>query len=158
MNTELLNNILAKVKTLFVLPETATASEADQVLSDAIETKKPELVTGLVSQLTELVQAEATKLNEAYAAQLKAESDKIIGEFQSKISDFETKLSEIKPFDATDLESKLESIKAEFGSQILEIKGKVIPSTEGSEKTIETHKVTEKPAPIIKHFGAKVQS
>lgn len=157
MNTELLNNILTKVKTLFVLPETATASEADQVLADAIESKKPELVTGLVSQLTELVQAEATKLNEAYATQLKVESDKIIGELQSKISDFETKLAEIKPFDATELEAKIDAIAKEAGSQILEIKGKVIPSTEGETKTIETHQPIERPAPIIKHIGAKIK-
>lgn len=157
MNTELLNNILGKVKSYFLLPETATASEADQVLSDAIESKKPELVTGFVSQLTELVQAEAIKLNDTYAANLKAETETILGELQTKITGFETKLSEVKPFDSTELKAELESVKAEFGSQILELKGKVIPSTEGSERTIETHQINTRVEPIIKHFGARIK-
>lgn len=157
MNTELLNNILGKVKSYFLLPETATASEADQVLAEAIESKKPELVTGFTAQLTELVQAEAIKLNEAYAAELKIETETILGELKTKIEGFETKLAETKAFDPTELTSLIESTKVEFGQQILELKGKVIPSTEGETKTIETHQTNTTKEPIIKHFGAKIK-
>jgi len=153
MKPELINNILGKVKSYFLLPETATDSEVDQKLVEAIETNKPEMVTAFASQITELVQAEATKLNEVYAAQLKTETDLIIGELRTQVADLEKQVSEFK---AVDFDAKVADIKKDFGAQLLEFTSKEKGTPLGDGKTIEVHNPNpEKATAPVKIFGAK---
>lgn len=161
MKPELLNNILGKIKTYFLLPEDATATEADQKLTEAIETKKPELVTGFASQIAELVQAESAKQVKEFAAQLKAESEELVSGFQSKITEFETKLSEIKSADkSTEIESlknDIANLKGEFGNQLNELKTGKEAQVQGDGNIVEVHTEVKK-APPVKIFGQRAKA
>lgn len=136
--------------------EAATKSDAElnQKVREVSEDLKSEQINTFAATLAELVKAEATKLNEDYTAQLKTETDGIIGELRTEVANLEKQISEFK---AIDIDAKVSEIKKDFGAQLLEFTSKVSTGLPlGDGKTIETHEPPKASIAPVKIFGAKV--
>lgn len=150
MRTELTEKIIGWVKGVFKLDPESTEAEVHQKITEASDDLKADLVVNVANQIANFTMDEINKRVEAFADQLKADTESTIEQLNAKLTLLETKLSELQPqasIQMADVESIATKLREEFGSQLLEVKGSFGASAEGDGAIIQkaTNKKAEAP-------------
>lgn len=158
---ELMENILNDLKALFGLSEEATTVEIHQAVLAAKQSTKDDSILELAKSVSEFAKAEIDLKVANYTEELKAAVDVIVNKqdedfalLNSKVSELETKLSEIKP-DAS-LE-EIEKIKTEFGDQLNEIKATISGGKAPGGDGVTIAKASLKGEPLPKEVDWKIK-
>lgn len=150
-----IQNILNLAKTFFGLNEEATNAELHEAMLAASPSKKDDAIIDMASEIASLVKSETEKQVSEFTAKLESDYKSIIETMESKVSDLESKLAETKPEATEDFTTKfneinsaIENLKTEFGTQLNEIKS--APKTAavpGDGTIISKHETKVEPLP-----------
>lgn len=138
MRTEIFDLIIGKAKEIFGLSPESSEAEIHQKMVDASDDLKTDLVVNVANQIANFAAEEIQKKSDLFADQLKQESNDIIEQLSAKLEMMEARIAEVdSSVKAMDIDTKMDSFRADFGNELNEIKAAKGINISGDGKIIE---------------------
>lgn len=138
MRTEIFDLIVGKAKEIFGLNPESTEAEVHQKMTEASDDLKTDLIVNVANQIANFAADEIQKKIDLFAEQLKQENTEIIEQLNAKLDIMQARMNDLESkINSADIDTKIESFRADFGKELNEIKAAKGINISGDGNVIE---------------------